>query len=286
MRARQSDRSGYALNRGIRLYYEVHGAGPLAVLLVPPWPVVTSAFWKMQLPFLARHYTVVLYDPRGNGRSDRPEHGYSIDDVVGDALAVLDELSIDSCALLTVSWGMLPCCYLAARHPQRISALVAVSGSPFNSQPPVSREEMEARRRRRLEHFDDWVSGFWAHNFPEPHSTKARDDAWEWTHETTAPTIDAAARELSRCNAREIFEQIRCPVLLIHGFREDDLIESFEAHRGLPQSTLFTIVTPGHLPNVRDPVRINLILREFLDRIILEDQAPLVTEKANARARA
>lgn len=273
MKARQSDRTGYALNGNVRLYYEVHGAGPLSVLLVPPWAVTTAAFWKMQVPFLARHFTTIAYDPRGNGRSDRPAEGYAIDNVASDALAVLDELAIERCALLTVSGGMLPICYLAARYPQRVAALAAVSGSPYFSGSRASLEEREARRRRMVEHFDDWVRGFWGRNFPEAHSTKAQDDGWEWTHETTGAIILAAARELYTFDAREVFDQIRCPVLLIHGLREDDLLESFVAHRGLPQSTLVTMMTPGHLPNVRDPVKVNLLLREFLERVVVAEAA-------------
>lgn len=283
MRARQPDRAGYAVNRGGRLYYEVHGGGPLAVLLVPPWPVVTSAFWKMQLPFLARHYTVVLYDPRGNGRSDRPEHGYSLDDVAGDALAVLDELGIDRCALLTVSGGIAACCHLAARHPRRVSAVLAVCGYFFN-RGLIAPEDAEARRRRRLDHFDEWVRQFWAGHFSEPHSTKAQDDGWEWTHETTAPILNEASRELQRWDARPTLEHVRCPVLLIHGLQETDHIESFVAFRALPQSVLVTMITPGHLPNVRDPVKVNLLLREFLDRAVPVHQSPSPKEEANARA--
>ena len=41
----------------------------------------------MQVPFLARDDRTVLYDPRGNGRSDRPAADYGIDALVGDALA-------------------------------------------------------------------------------------------------------------------------------------------------------------------------------------------------------
>lgn len=267
MRARQPDRAGYAVNGGVRLYYEVHGTGGVPILLVPPWAVTTVGLWKMQMPFLSRHFMTVAYDPRGNGGSDRPAEGYGIEEMAEDALAVLDALEIDRCAVVTVSGGMLPCCYLAAHHPERVSALVAVSGSPYNSAPPRSPEEIEARGRRLLDRFDDWVRAFWAHNFPEPHSTKAQDDGWEWTHETTAPVVLASGRGLQTFDAREIFERIRCPVLLIHGLREDDHIESFVAYRGLPQSTLVTMVTPGHLPNVRDPVKVNLILREFLHRV-------------------
>lgn len=286
MRAHQPDRAGYAVNRGVRLYYEVHGTGPLAVLLVPPWAVVTSGFWKMQLPFLARYYTVVLYDPRGNGRSDRPASGYEITDVSGDALAVLDQVGIDRCTLVSVSAGMRTCCYLAADHPQRVSGIAMISGSLYSSQKPATLDEREMRRRRLLEHFDERITLFWGGHFTEPHSTKAQDDGSEWSHETTPEIIAAAQEALWNFDTREVLGRVCCPVLQIHGLKEADHVQAFEGHRKLPHSTLVTMITPGHLPNLRDPVRVNLILREFFDRIVLEDQAPLVTETANARARA
>ena len=72
VRAREPDRAGYAVRSGVRLYYEVHGDGPTTVLLLPPWSIVHSRIWKLQVPYLARHAQVVVYDGRGNGRSDRP----------------------------------------------------------------------------------------------------------------------------------------------------------------------------------------------------------------------
>lgn len=273
MKARQPDRTGYALNGGVRVYYEVHGNGSFPILFVPPWAVVTAALWKMQLPFLARHFATIAYDPRGNGESDRPVEGYAIDEVASDALAVLDALAIERCALLTVSGGMLPVCYLAARCPQRVSALAAVSGSPYDTATPAQAEEREARRRRLVQHFDEWVRGFWARNFSEAHSTKPQDDGWEWTHGTTGAVILTAIKGLYTFDAREVFDRIRCPVLLITGLRENDLIGSSVAHRGLPQSTLVTMMTPGHLPNVRDPVQVNLLLREFFQRVASAETA-------------
>src|SRR5215510_6097335 len=71
MRARQPDESGYVVNSGVRIHYEVHGTGQLTILLLPTWAIVDSRHWKMQVPFLARHYRVITFDPRGNGRPDR-----------------------------------------------------------------------------------------------------------------------------------------------------------------------------------------------------------------------
>ena len=73
MKARQPDHTGYAVNDGVRLYYEVHGSGDTTMLLLPTWSIVDKRVWKMQIPYLSRHFRVVTYDPRGNGRSDRPQ---------------------------------------------------------------------------------------------------------------------------------------------------------------------------------------------------------------------
>ena len=72
MRARQPDSTGYVVNDGVRVYYEVHGSGTATILLMPSWAITQSRMWKMQVPYLARHFRVLTYDPRGNGRSDRP----------------------------------------------------------------------------------------------------------------------------------------------------------------------------------------------------------------------
>src|SRR5580658_9839112 len=72
MRARLPDESGYVVNSGVRIHYEVHGTGQPTILLLPTWAIVDSMHWKMQVPFLARDYRVITFDPRGNGRSDRP----------------------------------------------------------------------------------------------------------------------------------------------------------------------------------------------------------------------
>src|SRR4051794_30511106 len=71
MRARYPDRTGFIERDGVKIGYEVFGAGPRTVLLMPSWSIVHSRMWKAQVPYLARHARVVTYDGRGNGLSDR-----------------------------------------------------------------------------------------------------------------------------------------------------------------------------------------------------------------------
>src|SRR4051794_41951393 len=72
-RAREPDEAGFATAAdGLRLYWELHGGGSTTVVLLPPNPISHSGLWKAQVHYLARHHRVLLYDGRGNGRSDAP----------------------------------------------------------------------------------------------------------------------------------------------------------------------------------------------------------------------
>ena len=59
---------------------------------MPTWSIIHSRFWKMQIPYLARHARVVTFDGRGNGRSDRPAEpdAYREEEYAADAVAVMD----------------------------------------------------------------------------------------------------------------------------------------------------------------------------------------------------
>ncbi len=112
MRARQPDVEGVVERDGITLGYEVFGEhlgvdGP-TVLLLPTWTIIHARFWKLQVPYLARHYRVVVYDGPGNGRSGRTTDPsrYTFDAYAADAAAVLDECGVERAVAVGVSLGV------------------------------------------------------------------------------------------------------------------------------------------------------------------------------------
>jgi hypothetical protein len=52
MRACQPIRDGYIEREGIKVHYEVYGAGEPTILLLPTWSIMHSRHWKMQIPYL------------------------------------------------------------------------------------------------------------------------------------------------------------------------------------------------------------------------------------------
>lgn len=264
MRARQPDQAGYAVNNGVRLYYEVAGDGEQALLFVPAFQIAHSRAWKMQVPVLAHHYRTIVYDPRGNGKSDRPATDYGIDALVGDALAVLDHLGVERCGLVTVSAGTQTCLHLAARYPERISGIVIIGGG-ISAGGGVTPERAGRLKAMRAD-YDAYVRDFWDSIFVEPHSTKPKDDGWEWAHETNADVLAAAVEYgWALVDSQDAAERVRCPVLILHG--TDDRLTPYHMgramHERLPQARMVTFDASGHLPNVRDPVRVNLLVSEF-----------------------
>ena len=58
-RARYPDQEGYVERDGVRVFYERYGEGEPTVMFVPPWALVHSRCWKMQIPYFGR-----LFDQR------------------------------------------------------------------------------------------------------------------------------------------------------------------------------------------------------------------------------
>src|SRR5260370_32690837 len=104
--------------------------------------------------------------------------------------------------------------------------------------------------------------------FTEPHSTKQIEDAVCWGLETTPEVLTATQDAPFTVNEETVMEFIHhvcCPVLVIHG--DGDAIQPHARGARLAEMTggmLATIEGAGHAPQSRDPVKVNLLLRDFI----------------------
>ncbi len=279
-RARYPDESGYVERDGVRLYWEVYGAGGPTVLLLPTWSIIHSRHWKMQIPYLARHCRVLTFDGRGNGRSDRPESGYEEREFAADALAVMDATETGRAVLVSLSQGAQRALLLAADNPERVESAVFICPAVALGEPlpwrgeyswadELDTDEGWAKYNRHywLRDFRGFLEFFFSQMFTEPHSTKPIEDAVGWGLETTAEVLIATnVRDPLDAEAqRELAGRVRCPVLIIQG--ADDAITGPGRGIGLAEATggeLVLLEGSGHGPHVRDPVKTNLLIRDFV----------------------
>jgi pimeloyl-ACP methyl ester carboxylesterase/predicted glycosyltransferase len=280
MRARHPDIEGFIERGGVKVGYEVFGAGEPAILLLTSWAIVHARQWKAQVPYLARHFQVITVEGRGNGRADRPgtAEAYRDREYVDDAIAVLDATGVDRAVIVGLSVGGRHALQLAAWYPERAAGVVAIGAALPWPLPPgfdETRDTYEgwekANRHYWLADYRGWFEFFMSQVFTEPHSTKPHEDGMGWGLDTTAETLlltVPAVVEPVAADAEAICRQVRCPVLIVHG--DQDGIVPYDIGVALARWTggqMVTIHGGGHAPTLRDPVQVNLLIRNFAESV-------------------
>ncbi|HET7678305.1 MAG TPA: alpha/beta fold hydrolase [Candidatus Limnocylindrales bacterium] len=299
-RARYPDEEGRLERDGVQIFWESYGQDEPAILLFPTWMIVHSRIWKMQIPFLARHHRVVTWDPRGNGRSDRPTDvtSYHQKETLDDALVLMDRLGIERAVVVGFSLGADHVLHFAAEHPERVLGVVTIGASmPLDTPPIPSRAEAFTRILDQPARTDGWfktnldywrdpqgyldyVRFFFGQLFSEPRSTKGYEDAVGWALETTGETLatEAAADSIASTadETIEMLQRVKAPVLAIHG--TDDRISPFQRSERVAELTggrVALLEGSGHGPLVRDPVKVNELIEEFIGGLRSESGAPI-----------
>jgi pimeloyl-ACP methyl ester carboxylesterase len=284
-RARYPDASGSVERDGVRVFWERYGDGDPTILFVPTWSLVTSRFWKAQIPDFARRHRVVTFDARGNGRSDRPPllDAYSERAMALDILAVMDETGLERAVLVSLSLGAQRALIVGAEHPDRVAGLVFIAPSVPIGRPPPDRTIEFDNRLASTEGWARYNRHYWRRDYTgflefffgrcltEPHSTKQIEDAIGWGHETDAETLilTTAAAGLDEAETRALAAAVLCPTLVIQGDRDavSGPGRGVALTEAIPGARLELIAGGGHFPPTRDPVRVNLLIRDFMDRL-------------------
>lgn len=303
MRARQPDELGYTEREGVSIYWEAYGRGAATILVLPTWSVLDSAHGRFQLVDLSRHYRVVTFDPRGNGRSDRPRGGaaYAGEEFVADAVAVLDATGTDRAVVVACSLATHWLLRLAADHPDRVLGAVA-SGTNLPLAPDHDRREA-GPFREPYRSTDGWArfnADYWRTDYEgflrfffsqvwtEPHSERLIDvcvaNGLQTSPETLIDTV--GANPMTEMEAMALIGRTRCPWLVIHGDR-DELQPHARAARlaELAGASLVTMAGAGHCSGNRDPVRFDLLIREFTETILPSQPRHRTWTRASSRSR-
>jgi len=249
---------------GTRIAWYRYGGGDRAILFVPTWNLVDARVVGHQVAALETRATIVTYDPRGAGASDRPTSGYDFSLHAADALAVLEATGVERVALVTASRGVNPAVLLAADDPERYDRVAAVAPyMQLGAEPtPPNPVWLEALRT-------DWpgfIVPFMHQVFTEPDSADVIAEMIAIGLEATPEVVVTQELELDWERPASSLGRVTCPTLVVHG--ESDaavpvaLAQSIVT--AMPNARLTLIPAGGHRPDIRTPELVNPILLEFL----------------------
>jgi 3-oxoadipate enol-lactonase len=248
-----------------RIHYRVDGEAGRPWLLMSNSLGTDLHMWDEQIPALSSHFHVLRYDQRGHGASSAPPSPYSLAELAGDALALLDALRIERAHFCGLSIGGLIGQWLAINAGARVSKLVVCSTAPRIGTPEGWLARIEQVRASGLQPLAEATAQRWftpAFNMAESETVEVM------LKNFIAVSVDAycgCCCALAYSDLRSELVDVRMPVLTISG--EDDPVCPPVDLQAIAASVADGrhVSLPGrHIVNLELPQRFNEVLRDFL----------------------
>lgn len=183
-----------------------------------------SPVWRPWIDELSREHTLIRYDGRGCGLSDRTDAPLTLDTWLADLEAVVDAAGLDRFALFGCSQGAAVAVAYAARHPERVTALAIMGGyvRGLLHRDPTPQQLKEAKLLLDLVEIG-WgqESEAFRQVFTSLFIPGGTPEQTRWFNELERLSCspEHAARTIAafgRLDVSELARQLRCPVLVMH----------------------------------------------------------------------
>lgn len=244
---------------GIEIHYEMQGSGPRVLFFNGSGATLESA--ADLISYLARSCTVLAHDQRGLGKTSVPDGPYSMAQYASDAVALLDHVGWDSCAVLGISFGGMVAQEFAVTHPSRVERLAlmctSAGGAAGSSYPlhELGGLEPAERARRAALLTDTRFEPEWLAEHPLDAAIVRTQN-----ERASAPKSDEQRRgERLQLEARIGHDvsgrlgAVRCPVLVAAG--RYDGIAPLENSRAIAErlgDAVLAVYEGGHMFSVQD----------------------------------
>ncbi|MGD9895198.1 MAG: alpha/beta fold hydrolase [Dehalococcoidia bacterium] len=268
---------------GLSLHVVDYGGDGPPLLLVHGTGLIAQV-WGVMVPYLTPHFRVFALDRKGHGESDKPEHGYQLEESAAEYAAVIEQLGGDGWAAIGHSSGGTSLGLTAARHPALFRGVAMVDPIIFPSRRRAStaldgaRSMAERTRQRRGQWpnrqlmFDDLAT-------KRAFRTWQPQALWDYVHYGAEIGEDGAVRlkcppeiesrmyaHASDLDLFDEFARIAAPTLIIRGGQTDRFPrESAErAVASNPNIRLIEMPDLSHFASMENPAEVSRLCVDFL----------------------
>jgi len=245
---------------GVSLHV-LEGGPPRApvIAFVPGWSMPAD-IWRFQLEALAARYRVAALDPRGQGRSEIPRSGYTLERRAADVHEFLDAYP----RALLVGWslGALESLeYVRGHGEARLTGLVIVDSSVGEPPAPpagVFKESLRGNRRRALNEF---VRAIFKTPRPESEATALVESALRMRLEDSLALL---SYPVPREHWRAAIHAVQVPLLYVVTPQLAEQAANLQRNRSGTETVVFE--NAGHALFVDEPERFNALIKDFARR--------------------
>jgi len=254
---------------GFEIDYRVGGSGrPLA--LAHSLGMEGSIFDPMR-SLLEDRARVVTWDARGNGSSQKPATGWTIEDLASDLSGLLDHIGIDRTVIGGLSMGGCTAIAYAVAHPEKLDGLVLMDTTAGYGEEKRDAWEQRAKNAetKGMEPVVPFNKPRWfSERFLESDPERVEAIGKILLRNDTS-SYASACRALGRFDARDELHKIQCPTLIIVGAEDPatPLAMSEQLKQNISNSELHVLDGLKHMSPVEAPERVGALIRDFLGRL-------------------
>ncbi len=252
----------------ITVNYELSGPADGPVVMLSHSLGSNLRMWDPQMAVLEATHRVLRYDTRGHGASDVPDGAYTLDELVSDAVALMDALGIQKAGFVGLSMGGMIGQGVALQHADRLERLGLCDTSAFMppEAQPIVQERIDTARKEGLAGLADSTLARWF----TPSYLKNKGPGVEMIRSIflTSPLAGyiGCTEAIRRLNYIDALSRIRIPTLVMVGADDPGtpVAAARAIHERIPGSRLEVIPSASHLSNIEQAEVFNRHLVGFL----------------------
>jgi 3-oxoadipate enol-lactonase len=213
------------------------------------------AFWRPVVERIAGRASVLTFDCRGHGASDKPAGPYTVELFADDLADLMDSVGWDKAAIAGASMGGCVSLAFAARYPQRTAGLGLIDTTACYDAMPAWIERGNKAKQEGLSSLIGFqVTRWFGDAFRESHKDVVQESVDTFLRNDVA-AYSETCRMLGACDLRHALSGIRTPTAVIVG--EEDYATPVnmaqELHAGIAGSTLTVLKGARHLTPLEQP---------------------------------